>query len=327
MGKRDGTPRHHGRSSRTASLVPCAAAVIDAPPWLAPRLSALHDGPHRTGSLIVTLFGDAIVPRGGELSVVSLLAIMNAMGIGEGVVRTAASRLAAEGWLERRRVGRRAFYRLAKEGEAVFAEATRRIYGPPPAGEDGRLVLVVLGPEADREPARAALEAAGFAAIAPGVFVAPVGRAVPDLPGLLQLGAEPAAGQGPALAALAWPLEAIAARYRRFLETWQPALADDRPVAPLAALVARLLLIHDYRRVVLKDPLLPAPLLPADWPKPAARALCGRLWHRLLEPSEAWLDAHATTEAGPLPPPGPELRTRFADLLPEPASASTSYTA
>ncbi|MCL6609439.1 MAG: GntR family transcriptional regulator, partial [Geminicoccaceae bacterium] len=82
--------------------------MIDPPAWLAPRLSALHDGPHRTGSLIVTLFGDAIVPRGGELSVVSLLAIMAAMGIGEGPVRTAASRLSAEGWVERRRVGRRA---------------------------------------------------------------------------------------------------------------------------------------------------------------------------------------------------------------------------
>lgn len=299
--------------------------MIDPPHWLARRLAALHDGPHRTGSLIVTLFGDAVVPRGGELSVISLLAIMAAMGIGEGVVRTAASRLSAEGWLERRRVGRRAFYRLAASGEALFAEASRRIYGSPPAGEDGRLALVVLGPEAERERARAALEAAGFAAIAPGVFVAPVGRAVPDLPGLLRLEAEPTPGQGPVLAALAWPLEAIAARYRRFLETWQLALADDRPLAPLAALVARLLLIHDYRRAVLKDPLLPAPLLPADWPKPAARALCGRLWQRLLEPSEAWLDAHATTEAGPLPPPGLELRARFADLLPERMPVATSY--
>ncbi len=300
--------------------------MIDAPSWLAPRLSALHDGPHRTGSLIVTLFGDAIVPRGGELSVVSLLAIMDAMGIGEGVVRTAASRLSAEGWLERRRVGRRAFYRLAEAGEAVFAEATRRIYGPPPVSEDGRLSLVLLAAGGNRERAHAALESAGWASIAPGVFVAPHGRAVPDLAELLRLEAEPARGQGAAIAALAWPLEAIAARYRRFLGIWEPALADDRPVEPLAALVARLLLIHDYRRAVLKDPLLPAPLLPADWPKPAARALCGRLWHRLLGPSEAWLDAHATTEAGPLPPPGPELRARFADLLPQRGPGATSYT-
>ncbi len=305
--------------------MPCAAAVIDPPAWLAPRLAALHAGPHRTGSLIVTLFGDAIVPRGGEISVGSLLAVMAAMGIGEGPVRTAASRLAAEGWLERRRVGRNAYYRLARSGEAVFTEATRRIYGPPPAREPGGLVLVVLAHEAERERARLALEAAGFALLSPGLFVAPHGRVMPELPGLLRLEAAPAPEVGPALARLAWPLDAIASRYRRFLETWQPALDTAEPVSPSVALVGRILLIHDYRRAVLKDPLLPPPLLPGDWPKPAARVLCARLWHRLLEPSEAWLDAHGATERGPLPPAGAALRRRFADLLPGSAAASTSY--
>ncbi len=299
--------------------------MIEAPPWLAPRLAALHQGPHRTGSLIVTLFGDAILPRGGELAVGSLLAIMAALGIGEGVVRTAASRLAAEGWLERRRVGRNAFYRLARAGQSVFAEATRRIYGAPPVDENGRLRLVLLTPEAERERARNALEAAGFAPLAPGLFVAPRGRSVPELPGLLCLEAEPEAGTAPAIARLAWPLDAIAERYRRFLETWRPALGAEGPVAPIVALVARILLIHDYRRVILKDPLLPAALLPPDWPKPEARALCARLWYRFLEPSEAWLDAHAASESGPLPPPGPELRRRFADLARAEPAAATCY--
>lgn len=240
-------------------------------------------------------------------------------------MRTAASRLAAEGWLERRRVGRRAFYRLASAGEAVFAEASRRIYGPPPSVENGRLVLVLLAPEADREKARAALEAAGFASPAAGLFLAPQGRPVPELAGLLRLDAAPAPHHGSRLAALAWPLDAIAGRYRRFLATWEPALADLGPVEPLCALVARILLIHDYRRVLLKDPLLPAALLPEDWPQPRVRTLCGRLWRRLLGPSEAWLDAHATTETGLLPPPGPELRQRFADLLPATGAGSTSY--
>ncbi len=295
--------------------------MIDPPIWLAPRLRALHDGPHRTGSLIVTLFGDVVVPRGGELSITSLLEIMAAMGIGAGVVRTAASRLAAEGWLERRRLGRRGFWRRARAGEAVFALATRRIYGPPPVTEDGGLVLVLLEPEADRQAARAALEAAGFAALGPGLFVAPAGREVPDLPGLVRLEARPAMGEGARLARLAWPLAAIAERYRRFLATWEPALDAAREVDPLAALVARILLIHDYRRVLLKDPLLPAGLLPADWPQPRAREVCGRLWHRWLGPSEAWLDAHATTAGGPLPPPDPALFARFADLT-EPEGAT-----
>lgn len=287
--------------------------MIDPPDWLAPRLAALHAGPHRTGSLVITLYGDAIAPRGGSLALASLLAIMAAVGIGEGVVRTAVSRLAAEGWLERRRIGRSGFYRLAARGAAAFAEATRRIYGPPRQPEEPRLEMVVLGPESARDQARAALEAAGFGALAPGVFVAPAGTAVPPVAGALRLAAAPAPADAPVLAALAWPLAELAARYRHFLAVW--AGADAAPVPdPLTALVARMLLIHDYRRAVLRDPLLPSALVPADWPQPAARALCARVWRRLLAPSEAWLDAHAVAETGPLPAPDAALAARFADL-------------
>lgn len=289
------------------------AAVIDPPDWLAPRLAALHAGPHRTGSLIITLYGDAVAPRGGSLALASLLAIMAALGIGEGVVRTAVSRLAAEGWLERRRIGRSGFYRLAAKGAETFAEATRRIYGPPLRREDPRLEMVVLGPESAREQARAALEAAGFGGLAPGVFVAPAGTALPPVAGALRLAAVPAPADAPALACLAWPLADVAGRYRYFLAVWAEGGAAPIP-DPLTALVARVLLIHDYRRAVLRDPLLPAALLPADWPQPAARALCARIWRRLLGPSEAWLDAHAVAETGPLPPADAALAARFADL-------------
>jgi phenylacetic acid degradation operon negative regulatory protein len=287
--------------------------VIDPPDWLAARLAALHAGPHRTGSLVITLYGDTIAPRGGSLALTTLLAIMAAMGIGAGVVRTAVSRLAADGWLERRRIGRSSFYRLAAQGAASFADATRRIYGPPRPPGQQQLELVVLGPESAREQARAALEAAGFGGLAPGVFVAPAGTAVPPVAGALRLAAVPAPAEAPAIASLAWPLAEVAARYRHFLAVW--AGADAAPLPdPLTALVARVLLVHDYRRAVLRDPLLPAALLPSDWPQPAARALCARTWRRLLGPSEAWLDAHAVAETGPLPAPDATLAARFADL-------------
>ena len=79
------------------------------------------------------------------------------------------------------------------------------------------------------------------------------------------------------------------------------------------AFTARILLIHHYRRVVLRDPLLPPALLPADWPGRAARALCGEIYRALLPASEQWLDHHATNENGPLPKSGAELSKRFAD--------------
>jgi phenylacetic acid degradation operon negative regulatory protein len=79
------------------------------------------------------------------------------------------------------------------------------------------------------------------------------------------------------------------------------------------AFIARILLIHYYRRVVLRDPLLPAKLLPEDWPGRAARQLCGEIYRALLSPSEQWLDEHGTNEAGDLPQARAVLAHRFDD--------------
>ena len=58
--------------------------------------------PLRGGSLIVTIFGDAILPRGGAVTLGSLISLAAPFGLNERLVRTAAARLAKEGWLEGR---------------------------------------------------------------------------------------------------------------------------------------------------------------------------------------------------------------------------------
>jgi phenylacetic acid degradation operon negative regulatory protein len=87
----------------------------------------------------------------------------------------------------------------------------------------------------------------------------------------------------------AWPLAALAADYRRFLghfggviERFRARDAHD----PAQCFIVRTLLIHAFRRVMLRDPLLPPALLPLDWPGAAAYVLCRdfyRLTHRCAE--------------------------------------------
>src|SRR5438876_11430894 len=84
--------------------------------------------PVRAWSLIVTLYGDAIVPRGGSLWLGSLTAIMAWFGIDAGHVRTATSRLVTDGWLERERIGRKSYDRLCTREEARFRPATNSSY-------------------------------------------------------------------------------------------------------------------------------------------------------------------------------------------------------
>ena len=73
-----------------------------------------------------------------------------------------------------------------------------------------------------------------------------------------------------------------------------------------------MLLIHEFRRIVLRDPGLPAALLPADWPGSTARDLTARIYRRLVDASERFLDAHAQDRKGPIPAPEGGFRRRFA---------------
>ena len=98
-------------------------------PPIATLLKQFHARkPARIWSLIVTLYGDAIVPRGGSLWIGSLIEIMALFRIDAGHVRTAVSRLSSDGWLASTKRGRASYYRLTKSGEAEFLQATQRIY-------------------------------------------------------------------------------------------------------------------------------------------------------------------------------------------------------
>jgi phenylacetic acid degradation operon negative regulatory protein len=287
-------------------------------PPLARIVEQLKREPSRTGSIVVTVFGDAIVPRGGSVWLGTLLEFFGALDIDSGVVRTAMSRLATDGWLERNKIGRNSFYRLAKKGRQTFAAATRHIYDPPPSDWTGRFELLLIGNGEDRDASRDALKNAGFGSPLPGVWVAPSGVPVPDeAAGAIRLEVSAEDDSGRRLLSESWPLDRTADAYQKFMKTFAPLrgwIGRGGDLTEADAFTARILLIHHYRRVVLRDPLLPTALLPGDWPGRAARELCGEIYRGLLRQSEQWLDRHATNEDGPLPKPVAELARRFDGL-------------
>ena len=146
---------------------------------LARIIEQLKREPSRTGSIVITLFGDAIVPRGGSVWLGTLLEFFGTIDIDSGVVRTAMSRLAADGWLERSKVGRNSFYRLVKKGRQTFDAATKHIYDPPTSDWTGRFELLLIGSGEDRDASREALKNAGFGSPLPGVWIAPSGVPIP----------------------------------------------------------------------------------------------------------------------------------------------------
>jgi phenylacetic acid degradation operon negative regulatory protein len=284
---------------------------------LARIIKQLKSEPSRTGSIVITVFGDAIVPRGGSVWLGTLLEFFRAIDIDAGVVRTAMSRLAADGWLERVKVGRNSFYRPVKKGRQTFDAATKHIYDVPPSDWTGRFELLLISQSEDRDASREALKNAGFGSPLPGVWVAPSGVPIPaEAASALRLEVSAEDDSGRRLLRDSWPLDRTADAYLKFIKTFNPLRGwiDRRePLADADAFTARILLIHYYRRVVLRDPLLPTALLPGNWPGRAARRLCGEIYRGLLPASEQWLDRHATNENGPLPGAGAELSRRFRE--------------
>jgi len=282
--------------------------------------------PLRAGSLLITIFGDAIAPRGGTVTLGSLIRLAAPFGLTERLVRTSVSRLARAGWLTARRAGRRSEYRLTRSGARRFAEATRRIYGENPHAWDGRWTLALL-PDVRRPPRlRRDLKWLGFGQLAPAVFAHPActprqaREALRSVRGaeaalvLASAGVDLAVDR--ALAARGWDLGALARGYQRLLRSFsslEPLIAAARP-APETAFVVRTLLIHEYRKIHLRDPLLPPVLLPDNWVGTAAYELCRRLYAQVFVAAEEHLSGSARRLRRSLPAAGPSAQARFGGL-------------
>jgi phenylacetic acid degradation operon negative regulatory protein len=229
------------------------------------------------------------------------------------------SRLAADDWLARSKSGRNSYYRLTDKGAETFKEATRRIYFETARSWNGQWIVGFLASGQDRAARREKLLDRGYGTIAPNVVVRPYTGLLPD--------SDPSncvfsivESLGPlawTLASQGWPLEKISSDYLDFLSRYRAidqAVRDGNVFTQLECLIIRIMLIHDFRRVVLRDPLLPPSALPQEWPGDEARQLCARIYHKVMEPSENWLDHQAEGEYGPLPAPDFDFYRRFNAL-------------
>jgi phenylacetic acid degradation operon negative regulatory protein len=210
--------------------------------WIAGFLAT---DPPRSKSLVVTIFGDAIVPHGGMVWLGSLIELLAPFGVNDRLLRTSVFRLAQEGWLGAQRDGRRASYAITPDAMARFVHAYRRIYAPPNVHWDGSWTLVLNGDgalnAAERAAVRKELLWEGYSVIAPGIMGHPAadGPALDELLKRLGVAGKLFVVQGKSmrqvsarplsdLVAEGWDVAAVAAGYSKFIAQFEPLLAAIR---------------------------------------------------------------------------------------------------
>lgn len=306
-----------------SSATECVATLID---------DFQKRRPIRAGSLIITIYGDSIVPRGGTVWLGSLSKILEPIGINERLVRTSVYRLTNETWLRGEKVGRRSYYRLSGPGRRRFEQAFKRVYHASQPSWSGKWTLVFLTqlPSDRRMQIRDELEWLGFGSFAQGVLAHPTLSCTETSAALQELEAandvivmqtteiEPMSSRPLRLQVQeSWNLDELAELYQRFLVKFRPlwnALNTDNHLGSKECFIARTLLIHEYRKVQLRDPLLPDELLPTAWEGRYANQLCRNLYRLLYARAESWLDQHLETAEGPLPAPNHSFYQRFGGL-------------
>lgn len=254
--------------------------------------------PFRVWSLIVTIFGDIVMDRGTRAEpepvwIAPLLELLALLGVDAAAARTNFSRLVANGTLLRDKTGRNTFYRLSPESRDDFRKAASIIYGRDLPRHTGAFRLALIDRARDRAAARERLARTGFRFITPGAAIAPEREAerplsLPD--DVIPAMAAPSQALAEA-AREAWQLATLAENYRWFVTEFADLARMDAASDP-AAVARRVLLVHHFRRLILRDPLLTEDNLPVDWPGTEARRLFDTGIERLAGASAIWLRAH-----------------------------------
>ena len=251
---------------------------------------------HRVWSLIVTIFGDLAQGPGDAISGPVLSRLTGLMGVKPQAMRVALHRLRKDGWLESARSGRASTHFLTAYGRAQSAAATPRIYGAG-AVDPGLWHLLISGGVEGRGAARleAFLQSGDYLALGSQAILAP-GPLPDDHSGLV----------GVETAAVALPewvrgqicprdvtdaCDGLRAAFDVVIDLLQR--AGDMPADECAAL--RALVVHSWRRVILRHPDLPPGFFPTGWSGAACRAQFAVLMAALPAPA---LGALETARAG-----------------------------
>jgi len=287
----------------------------------------MQDGNISSTTLVFTFFCDVVTQHGGEIWLGSIIHALAPLGINERLTRTAVFRLVQDGWLESRKQGRRSYYRLSSTGQHYYQRAAKRIYASSKPDWDGvwTLLFVSLVTEEKRDALHRGLSWLGYGRMAAAVYALPCNDRPPLDELLAELGLKDSVVHMQAqadnserlqkLVMSRWKLDDLRRRYKEFTAQYRIAektLNSKKPPSAHSMFLLRILLLHEYRRILLSDPELPAAMLTTDWEGYAAQTLTGDLYRQLAAPTGKWVNRELLDSHGELKGGSGTLKNRFS---------------
>ena len=281
--------------------------------------------------MVVTVFGDLISQHKGWVWLGSLINLLQPMGYNERLVRTAVYRLTQTDWLQVKKIGRRSYYRFTDTAQGHYEKAARRIYADNHADWDGSWILVstALLSDEKKEELRKNLLWQGFNTLSSGLFAHPSSdhTSLDEIIDEQQLEGEvvvlsakttdtPSKEALKKLVKNRWNFDELEMFYNNFIEFYRP-LSRQSFLSTLSnrnSTLIRLLLIHDYRRILLRDPDFPASMLEEGWLGHKAQLLVKKMYTSLAKGSISDICQTLENEQGLLTSPSPSFYKRFGGL-------------
>ena len=223
--------------------------------------------PPRVWSLLVTIFGDLALSQDARLSGATVNALTAAIGIKPEATRVALYRLRKEGWIESYRTGRQSKYALTAYGRAETLTARPRVYATTCASR--RPAVVIDAPGADVSKSDGVHIAQGIRVqTAPEVsaeaWVLPITDDMPDW-----------------LRDRLCPKEAQVAS-QRLAQSLRAVSVGT--LSELQATALRSVVVHEWRRLILRVPDFPDDCFPDGWKGAECRTLLSDLLKTLPAP-------------------------------------------
>lgn len=235
-------------------------------------ISALADREQiKVWSVIVSIFGDLAQNSSDEISGPYLSAITERIGIRPEAMRVAIHRLRKDNWIESRKVGRVSQYRLSPFGHAESKAASPRIYGKLSAGQPlskDKWHLILLPPGTTHQT------------ITPNQIEISQSVVLGHGP-ITNLSADNLSVLFEKLEAPLWVREAILpeplrSAYEAFftvLTYIRETLHNPHQLSEIDALVLRVLIVHNWRRLLLRHSEAVDAFFPEGWIGNECRAL------------------------------------------------------